>query len=76
MLKRRRIAKHFTLAAGIVLLLTVAVLWSWNTLAGAIIPLGKLNYVQALAVVVVLGTAGLLLGRPARRHHAVREQVP
>ena len=68
MLKHRETAKHLTLAAGIVLLLAVVVLWSWNTLAGEIIPLDKLNYVQALAVVLLLGTAGLLLGRPVRRH--------
>lgn len=60
--------KHLTIAIGTVLLLAVVVLWSWNTLAGALVPLSKLNYIQALALVLLLGSAGFLLHWPGRRH--------
>lgn len=56
--------KQLGLALGAVLLLALIVHWSWNTLAGTVLALHPLNYVQALALVLLAGVAGLLLRGP------------
>lgn len=73
--KHRKFLKPLSVAAAVVLLLPVVVLWSWNTLAGAVVPVAQLNYAQALAIVLLLGSAGFLFGHPVRRHRPEHREL-
>lgn len=66
MQRHKHTFRRLALACGTLLLLALIVLWSWNTLADRIPALGKLEYVHALALVLLTGVFGVLLHRPGR----------
>jgi hypothetical protein len=65
---RSPVFKHLGLAAVTLLLCALVVHWSWNTLAAGVFALNTLTYVQALALVLLIGVGAFLLrGFGARR---------
>lgn len=57
-----------------VIVASIAVLWSWNTLAGDLFALPEMQFRRAFAVVLLAAILGAILSFGARRRHA--EQHP
>jgi len=60
-----RVAKHLILLIAIAIAGAIAVLWSWNTMAG-LFGGPAMQFKHAIAVLLLLGAARLALGRTGR----------
>lgn len=63
--------KHLILVIGFAVAGAIAVLWSWNTIAG-LFGGPAMQFKHAIAVLVLLGTARLALSRTSRRNEGHR----
>ncbi len=71
--RTKGIAKQIAIGIGGFTMITIAVIWSWNTLAVDLFDLSPIQFKHATAIVLAFVVARMLL--VPRRFHAPRNRV-